>query len=92
MGVVAFEWTWTNILLVLVGYVSLIRLLRYRGRDTLYKKYGFNGRESLKGMTTDQAWEIQKYLASREFPLMIEKAIQFALFRYLNSPEPWSGS
>jgi hypothetical protein len=70
--------TWSNLLLVFGGYVVVVRLLRYRGRDRLKKTYT---RDSLKSITLIDSFEMQKYLSGQEFPFTVEKALQFALFR-----------
>lgn len=64
-----------------LGYLLLCRVLRYRREKAMRRKYGFPDRQSLKGMTVEQAQLILKDLASLEFPLMMETSLQFALFK-----------
>ncbi|KAF2667636.1 hypothetical protein BT63DRAFT_426487 [Microthyrium microscopicum] len=81
-----FDWNWTSVALVAVGYVCTIRLLRYRTEGSLQKKYPYKSRETMKKMTLQEAYEIQKVLFSQEFPFTAEKALQFALFRTYGIP------
>ncbi|KAF2272556.1 uncharacterized protein EI97DRAFT_426019 [Westerdykella ornata] len=66
---------------VITVYISLCRALRFRRRDQEYAKYPYKTREDMAKMTTEHAWEIVRYITTLEFPLMAEKALQFALFR-----------
>jgi hypothetical protein len=65
-----------------IGYLSLCHLLRYRQRDKTLSRYPYRSRADLSRMTNQHAFEIQKGLYATEFPFTMEKALQFALFRY----------
>jgi hypothetical protein len=74
---------WSTALLGLAGYLFLSNLLRYRARDRLISKYPYKTKDDFKNMTTEHAFEIQRFLYSTEFPFTSEKALQFALFRFV---------
>jgi hypothetical protein len=67
----------------LLAYVVVVRLLRYRTREALWLKYPYKTRGSFKNMTNKEAFEIQRKIASQEFPFTYEKSLQFALFRFV---------
>jgi hypothetical protein len=67
-------------------YVLTVRLLRYRRVNRLIKKYGFSTREGMAGMTTYQAWEIQKSMHDYDFPFTMQKSLEFALFKTYGIP------
>ncbi|KAF2266944.1 hypothetical protein CC78DRAFT_513155 [Lojkania enalia] len=67
-------------------YILLCRTLRFRRRDKKHAEYPYKTREDLAKMTTQHAQEIIKYLYNLEFPLMVEKALQFALFKTYGIP------
>ncbi|ORY07774.1 hypothetical protein BCR34DRAFT_16984 [Clohesyomyces aquaticus] len=73
-------------LVSLTGYILLCRSLRYLRRDRKYAEYPYKTREDFSKMTAQHAWEIVYYLNTLEFPFMIEKALQFALFRTYGIP------
>lgn len=78
------EWKTYYILPVFLGYLLLVRSLRYRGEHNLRKKLGFPegcGRDKLRSMTNDQAHAVVKYLATQEFPEFMLMALQFGLFK-----------
>lgn len=67
-----------------LGYVALVRVLRYRGEKKLRRRMGFPegcGREVLSRMTNEQAQQIIHYLACYEFPEFHSLALQFGLFK-----------
>jgi hypothetical protein len=66
-----------------ISYLSLCHALRYRQRDKTLARYPYRSREDLAKMTNQHAFEIQKGLYATEFPFTMEKALQFALFRYV---------
>lgn len=68
-------------LLSVVAYLALVAFLRFRRRRSIFKKYPYKTRESLSQMTDHDAWAIQKQVMQSEFPFMIMKSLQFALFR-----------
>lgn len=72
---------WAYGFLGLASYLLVVRLLRYRLRDGLWRKYGFSDRESLTRMTLDQAQGIQREIAQKEFPFLFENSLFFALFK-----------
>lgn len=71
--------TW--LMAALLAYPLLTASLRFQRVKYLKRKFKFDTRESLAGMTNDDAWEIQQSIAELEFPYAFEKALQFALFR-----------
>ncbi|KAF2866702.1 hypothetical protein BDV95DRAFT_598606 [Massariosphaeria phaeospora] len=73
-------------LAVVAGYVALCRGLRYYRRDQKHAHYPYKKREDFANMTTEDAFQIVKYIMSLEFPFMTEKALQFALFRTYGVP------
>lgn len=77
------EWLAWSIPSVLLGYPLLVSLLRFQRLRSMQKKYKYPTRESMAKMTDDEAWEIQRTLLWLEFPFVITKALQFALFRVL---------
>ncbi|KAJ5733999.1 hypothetical protein N7493_002785 [Penicillium malachiteum] len=78
-----------QVLLTLLGissYLFLVSSIRFHRRNTLEKKYSYNTRESMKYMTNHDAWEIQKTILQTEFPFIVLKSLQFALFRTYGIP------
>jgi hypothetical protein len=75
--------TWQLVLVGVAGYTLLCRILRYRRVNQKHAEYPYKTRESFAKMTNQHAYEIQKYLYTLEFPMVLEQALSFALFRYL---------
>lgn len=73
----------TTSLGVLVCYIALCRGLRYLRRNRKHAQSAYKTREDFQKMTSEDAWEIVKYVQSLEFPWMTGKALSFALFRYV---------
>ncbi|KAJ5559229.1 hypothetical protein N7535_009457 [Penicillium sp. DV-2018c] len=74
-------------LLGLATYLALISSLRFQRRQAIHKKYSYYGtRQSLRTMTDQDAWSIQKTVMQTEFPYMVLKSLQFALFRTYGIP------
>jgi hypothetical protein len=70
------------VLLGLATYLSLVSSLRFQRRRSLQKKYSYYAtRESMGKMTDQDAWAIQKTIMQTEFPFIVLKSLQFALFR-----------
>jgi hypothetical protein len=67
-----------------LGYLALVRLLRYRKRNSVARKFPYKTRADFKNMTADDAQAIVKLVFEVEFPFLAEKSLQFALFRYLS--------
>ncbi len=70
--------------LPIVGYLLLVRSLRYRRINALAKDLGYGGlsRDELyKKMSLKDAQMIQSTLAQLEFPKIFTTSLQFALFR-----------
>ena len=63
------------------AYLILASSLRFQRRRAIHKKYPYTSRESMKFMTNHDAWEIQKTILQMEFPFIVLKSLQFALFR-----------
>ncbi|KAH7385760.1 hypothetical protein BKA66DRAFT_511571 [Pyrenochaeta sp. MPI-SDFR-AT-0127] len=76
----------TTSLGVLVCYIVLCRGLRYMRRDQKHTQSIYKTREDFQKMTTEDAWEIVKYVQSLEFPWMTAKALSFALFKTYGVP------
>jgi hypothetical protein len=73
---------WTSYIIPgVLGYLLLVRSLRYRREESMRRKFGFLDRESLKRMTVEDAQLIIKFQARLEFPLMAETSLQFGLFK-----------
>lgn len=65
----------------LASYLALARWLRFQRCRNLHRKYPYTTRESMSQMTDHDAWAIQKLILQMEFPFIVLKALQFALFR-----------
>jgi hypothetical protein len=68
-------------LTVLAIYIAACRGMRFLRRDKKHAQYPYKTIEDFSKMTTEHAWEINRYVMTLEFPFLTEKAIQFALFR-----------
>jgi hypothetical protein len=64
-----------------IGYLALVRLLRYQRQHWLQRKYPYKTRADFSKMTASDAQAILRRLFECEFPFTEEKALQFALFR-----------
>ncbi|KAJ5342913.1 hypothetical protein N7541_012037 [Penicillium brevicompactum] len=74
-------------LLALVTYLAFVAVLRFQRRHTLHKTFSrYATRESMKNMTDHDAWLIQKIIMQTEFPFIVLKSLQFALFRTYGIP------
>jgi hypothetical protein len=71
-------------LALLLGYVLLVRLLRYRLLARATAQYPT--RSSLSRMPVATAQAIFRLTTTQEFPLMSKRALQFALFRTYGIP------
>ncbi|KAI5295222.1 hypothetical protein KEM52_001999 [Ascosphaera acerosa] len=72
--------------LATAAYLLVVRVLRYRRRDGLYRKYRHVAdKSSFCRMTVQQAWEICVEIGS-DFPTSSLVALQFALFRTYGIP------
>jgi hypothetical protein len=67
--------------LLLILYLPLVRLLRFRRIEQLKKHYNYSTRAALAKMTDFEAWEIQRAMSQMEFPFTFQLSLQFALFR-----------
>lgn len=72
-------------LLGLCTYLALVSSLRFRRCRKLHRAYPYRTREEMSKMTDHDAWAIQKQIMQGEFPFMMLKALQFALFRVSNT-------
>lgn len=80
-----------RILYALLGlgtYLALASSLRFRRRQKMYKIYPYSTRESMGKMTDHDAWAIQKQILQMEFPFIVLKSLQFALFRVGHTRHP----
>ncbi|CAI6246906.1 unnamed protein product [Periconia digitata] len=68
------------------GYVILCRTLRFLRRNRKHAHFPYKTRKDFSNMTADDAWQIVRYCMSLEFPLVSEKALEFALFRTYGIP------
>ncbi|OOQ83731.1 hypothetical protein PEBR_33308 [Penicillium brasilianum] len=73
-------------LIGLGGYLALASTLRFQRRRALHRKYAYNTRESMGKMTDQDAFTIQKTILQMEFPFIVLKSLQFALFRTYGIP------
>lgn len=69
------------VLPVLLLFVFVANLLRFKRADQKHQEFKYPDRESMAKMTMEDAQKIQLYLFRYEFPFTAEKALQFALFR-----------
>ncbi|KAK8166722.1 hypothetical protein IWX90DRAFT_466108 [Phyllosticta citrichinensis] len=69
-----------------VGYIVLCHALRFRRTRKKLSSYPYRTRADYRHMTTEHAFEIQKYLFELEFPFVASKALEFALFRTYGIP------
>lgn len=70
------------VLLGLATYLALVSSLRFQRRQALHNKYSYYGtRQSMRTMADQDAWAIQKAIMQTEFPFIVLKSLQFALFR-----------
>lgn len=65
----------------IVAYLFLASSLRFQRRLSLQNKYPYKTRDSMSKMTHHDAWAIQKTILQMEFPFIVLKSLQFALFR-----------
>ncbi|KAJ5109595.1 hypothetical protein N7532_002240 [Penicillium argentinense] len=73
-------------LLGIAAYLFLASSLRFRRREGLYQKYPYTTRASMATMSHHDAWAIQKTILQMEFPFIVLKSLQFALFRTYGIP------
>lgn len=63
------------------AYLGLVSSLRFQRQRAIHKKYTYKTRESMSKMTDHDAFSIQKTILQTEFPFIVLKSLQFALFR-----------
>ncbi|KAF2735235.1 hypothetical protein EJ04DRAFT_492074 [Polyplosphaeria fusca] len=68
------------------AYVLLCRSLRYRRRDQKHAQYPYKTRADMAKMTSQHAFEIVKYIYSLEYPFLVTKSLEFALFKTYGIP------
>ncbi|KAJ5531913.1 hypothetical protein N7494_008465 [Penicillium frequentans] len=73
-------------LAAITTYLVLVSSIRFRRRSALHKKYPYQTRNSMSKMTNHDAWAIQKTILQMEFPFIVLKSLQFALFRTYGIP------
>ena len=66
---------------ILLVYMAIVPMLRYRRAANLQKKYNLTTRASFRTMSTDDAQAILKDLTELEFPKTLGFSIIFALFK-----------
>jgi len=74
------------IVVVVLGYVVVVKKLRLRRRDSVLRGYHAGGCQSFASMTLDDAFAIQVPLAELEFPFTFSTSIFFALFKTYGIP------
>lgn len=72
-------------LLGLAAYLILASSLRFQRRRNLHKKYPYKTRALMGKMTDHDAFAIQKTIMQMEYPFIVLKSLQFALFRVIIS-------
>lgn len=81
--------SWSLLILpAVLGYVSLVSILRYRRVKAMHRKFRCSTRESFATMTLDDAHAIHSYLVYLEFPKVFSTATMFALFKAGSSLHP----
>lgn len=75
-------------LLGLGGYLALASTLRFQRCQSLHRKYPYKTRDSMGKMTDKDAFTIQKTILQMEFPFIVLKSLQFALFRVCTRSNP----
>lgn len=71
---------------ILVLYILLVRILRYRRREAIKRKHAMHTRQDFSTLTADQAQDILKDLVEMEFPKLMGFSIVFALFKTYGIP------
>lgn len=71
----------------LAAYLGLISSLRFQRQKAIHQKYPYKTRESMSRMTDHDAFAIQKTILQTEFPFIVLKSLQFALFRVRQRPQ-----
>ncbi len=66
---------------LLVAYVGLCSVLRFRFERAMRRKFNYPDRASMAHMTSDDAQAILQYIIQWEFPYMYNLAMQFAVFK-----------
>lgn len=64
-----------------IAYVLFQQSVRYHRRRAIHKEFPYTTRESMAKMTDHDAWAIQKTMMQTEYPFIVIKSLQFALFR-----------
>ncbi|KAF2761998.1 hypothetical protein EJ05DRAFT_507597 [Pseudovirgaria hyperparasitica] len=72
--------------LSILGYLGICQALRFRRLHDLQRRFPMRTKEELASMTVDQAYEIQRIVMDWEFPYMVDKALNFALFKTYGIP------
>lgn len=65
----------------LAAYLGLVSSLRFQRQRAIHKIFPYKTRESMSKMTDHDAFAIQKTILQTEFPFIVLKSLQFALFR-----------
>src|SRR5438046_393304 len=77
-------WMKALLLFMLLAYLVVVRLLRYKRMKDMHKKFNYPTRASFSKMTLDDAHAIHLYLATLEFPQTFSASVFFALFKVGN--------
>lgn len=84
------SWPYTLPVGAILLYALACRILRYRARDRIHKKYNYPTRESFSKMTNDDAQAIGQFLGEMEFPYFYVTALSFGLFKVCYVVNTWS--
>ncbi|KAH8817067.1 hypothetical protein F5884DRAFT_853497 [Xylogone sp. PMI_703] len=79
-------WRGLLTIVVLMTYLVIQHYYRYDRVRKQRKLFNYPDRQSLGRMTNDDAWAIQRYIATLEFPQLYEVSLQFALFKTYGIP------
>ena len=67
----------------LILYPVVVFVLRHRRINGLETKYRATSQKTLSSMTDNEAFDVVNNMAELEFPILYEKALQFALFKVM---------
>lgn len=78
--------TSSALLMCAVSYIFLANWVRFARVQKMHTLFGYRTRASFARMTIQDAQKIQLYLYQLEFPFVMQKALEFALFRTYGIP------
>lgn len=74
------------LLLATITYLCTANMIRFSRVRQMQRTFGYQDRASLANMTLEDAQKIQNYLYKLEFPWLMQKSLEFALFRTYGIP------